>query len=384
VRERQAHANRPDPERRLRVGYVSGDFVEHAMSYSVEPLLAHHDRSQVEVVCYANNAHQDQVTDRLRQHADAWHRVAGLPDDATAALVREHGIDVLVDLAGHTALNRLMVFARKPAPVQVAWLGYVTTTGLSAMDYRLTDAVVDPPGMTERHYTETLVRLPCVSVFRPAPESPPVNPLPALAGGRLRFASLNHLAKVTPEVIGVWARVLAAAPESVLIIVNAGDPLVRERLARAFAQHGVPAERLDFRARLSLGGFLALHHEVDLALDPFPYNGGATSCHSLWMGVPFVTLAGDRYMARMGASLLDAAGLPELVARTPDEYVALATRLADDRSRLAALRGSLRERLAASPLMNAPEFARSVERAYRRMWQAWCEGGRAHAASLSG
>ena len=377
MRHRHPHANRPEPDRRLRVGYVSGDFVEHAMSYSVESVLAHHDRSRFEVICYANNAHEDEITDRLKRHADGWHRVVGLPDDAMAALIREHGIDILVDLAGHTALNRLMVFARKPAPVQVAWLGYVATTGLSAVDYRLTDAHVDPPGTTEGHYTEALIRLPCVTVFQPARESPSVNRLPALEGGRFAFACLNHLAKVTPDVIAAWARILVATPNSRLVFGNAGDALVRERLAYAFAKHGVAASRLDFRARLPLAKFLELHHEIDLALDPFPYNGGATSCHSLWMGVPFVTLAGDRYMGRMGASLLNAAGLGELIAHTPEEYVALAARLADDRSRLAAMRSSLRERLAASPLMNAPEFVRNVERAYRQMWQTWCEHGRA-------
>jgi predicted O-linked N-acetylglucosamine transferase (SPINDLY family) len=384
ARHRQPHSNRPDPERPLRIGYVSGDFVEHAMSYSVEPLLAHHDRSQFEAFCYATNAHADHVTDRLQRSADGWHRVAGLTDDTVAAMVREHGIDVLVDLAGHTALNRLMVFARKPAPVQVAWLGYVATTGLAAMDYRLTDAQADPPGTSEAHYTESLVRLPCVTVFQPAQESSPVNALPALAGGRFTFASLNHLAKVAPDVVATWAQILDAVPDSVLMFANAGDALSRDRLTRAFAAHGVPEARLDFRPRLPLADFLALHHEIDLALDPFPYNGGATSCHSLWMGVPFVALAGDRYMARMGASLLHAAGLGELVAPTPAEYVALAVRLAGDRSRLAAIRSGLRERLAAAPLTNATEFTRSVERAYRAMWRSWCERARARAENGPG
>lgn len=375
--KRSPHPNLPDPHRRLRVGYVSGDFVEHAMTFSVESVLAHHDRSRFKVICYANNGHEDEVTARLMRHADVWNRVVGLSDDAMAAMVREDRIDILVDLSGHTALNRLMVFARKPAPVQVAWLGYVTTTGLSAMDYRLTDACVDPPGVTDGHYVETLVRLPCVTVFQPADDSPPVNPLPALGARVFTFACLNHLAKVTPEVIAVWARILEAVPTSRLVFGNANDTLVRERLASAFAKHGVTASRLDFRARLPVMKFLELHHEIDLALDPFPYNGGATSCHSLWMGVPFVTLIGDRYMARMGASLLKAVAMEELVAHTTDEYVALAVRLASDRSQLAALRTSLRERLEASPLMNAPEFVRNVEKAYRQMWQTWCDHARA-------
>ncbi len=374
AREREPHANRPDPNRRLRVGYVSGDFLEHAMSYSVEPVLAHHDRSQFEVHCYANNALEDPVTERLKQHASGWHRVVGLSDQAMAALIREHGVDILVDLSGHTALNRLMVFARKPAPVQVAWLGYAATTGLAAMDHRLTDGLADPLGVTEGHYTERLVRLPCVTVFQPPGTSPSVNALPALQSGTFTFASMNHLAKLTPEVITVWARILAATPDSRLLLGGAGDEYAQARLTRAFAAHGVPASRLDFRARLPPREFLELHHALDLALDPFPYNGGATSCHSLWMGVPFVTLAGDRYMARMGASLLAAVGLDEFVAQTVDEYVALAVALAGDRSRLAAIRRSLRERLAASPLMNAREFVRHLEQAYRQLWRAWCAG----------
>jgi predicted O-linked N-acetylglucosamine transferase (SPINDLY family) len=223
-----------------------------------------------------------------------------------------------------------------------------------------------------------------VTVFQPARASPAVGPLPALARDAFTFASLNHLAKVTPETLAVWARLLAGTPGSILVVANAGDPLARDRLAGAFAARGVSEAQLDFRPRLPLAKFLALHQEIDLALDPFPYNGGATSCHSLWMGVPFVTLAGDRYMARMGTSLLEAAGLGEFVARTPEEYVALAARLARDRSRLAATRATLRERLAASPLMNAPEFVRSVERAYRDMWRTWCGRDRAASGSDSG
>ncbi len=369
----RVHDNWRDADRRLRIGYVSGDFRKHAMAFSIAPVLARHDPESFEVICYANNAREDEVTARLRRSAHEWHRVVGISDNEMADRVRRDGVDILVDLSGHTALNRLPVFARKPAPVQAAWLGYVTSTGLAAMDYRLTDARADPPGADESGYTETLLRLPWVTVFEPAADSPPVEVLPALAADRFTFACLNQLSKLTAEVVTLWARLLRAAPESRLLFGNAGDPGVQQRLVDAFAVHGIAAARLAFRPKLPVRDFLALHREIDLALDTFPYNGGATSCHSLWMGVPFVTLAGDRYMARMGLSLLEQVGLGEFVARTLDAYVELAARVAGDRGRLGALRASLRARVAASPLLDAQGFVTGLEAAYRAMWRAWCE-----------
>lgn len=367
-----AHVNVRDPERRLRIGYVSGDFRSHAMAFSIAPVLAHHDAERFHVVCYANNADEDDVTARLRAAAHEWRRVAGLSDEAMAEAVQRDGIDVLVDLSGHTALNRLGVFARKPAPVQAAWLGYVTSTGLAAMDCRLTDGHADPVGEDDAGYIETLVRLPWVTVFEPSADSPAIAPLPALHGGPFTFACLNHLAKVNAAVVALWARILAAVPGSRLLLGNAGDAGVQRRLAEAFAGHGIPVERLAFRPRMPLAAFLAMHSEIDLALDTFPYAGGATSCHSLWMGVPFVTLVGDRYMARMGLSLLEEVGLGELAARTADDYVAIAARAARDPACLARLRATMRERLAASPLVDGAAFVRNLEAAYRAMWRAWC------------
>ena len=300
----RAHDNPRDPDRRLRIGYVSGDFREHAMAFSIAPVLAHCDAARFQTLCYASNTLEDDVTARLRSLAHDWRNVAGATDADMAELVRRDGVDILVDLSGHTALNRLPVFARKPAPVQVAWLGYVTSSGLTAMDFRLTDDRADPPGADESGYTETLVRLPCVTVFEPAADSPPVGPLPALAAGTFTFACFNHLAKVTPAAVALWARILLALPDARLLFGNAGDPAVQQRLLEAFAAHDVAAARLAFHPKLALVDYLALHGEIDLALDTFPYNGGATSCHALWMGVPFVTLVGDRYMARMGASML--------------------------------------------------------------------------------
>jgi len=365
------HTNAAEPTRRLRVGYVSGDFCEHAMAPSIEPVLARHDRDKFEVYCYSTNHMHDEVTERIEAHADHWRNVADLDDERAAKRIRDDRIDVLVDLSGHTADNRLLVFARKPAPVQASWLGYMTTTGLSAIDYRITDEYADPPGLTEALHTETLWRLPSVTVFQPFAESPPVSPLPVLTAGQFTLGCLNSMAKVGPEVVALWARILIALPEARLLLGAAGDRAVRTRLVRQFAEHGVTESRLSFQARLPLAEYLQLHHQIDLGLDPFPYNGGATSCHSLWMGVPFVSLAGDRYMARMGVSLLANVGLGNLVAATPDEYLALACQLASDPRQLATIRASLRERMANS-IADGARFTRNLESAYREMWRRWC------------
>lgn len=369
----QPHANAPEPARKLRVGYVSGDFREHAMAFSIEPVLARHNSDEFDVYCYSTNHLRDEVTQRMEAHADHWRNVAELDDDRAAETIREDRIDILVDLSGHTADNRLLVFARKPAPVQVSWLGYMTTTGLSAIDYRITDEYADPSGRTEALHVETLWRLPSVTVFQPSAESPPVSSLPVLTAGQFTFGCLNNMAKVGSEVVALWARILTALPDARLLLGNAGAPAVRTRLIRQFAEYGVAESRLSFRAKFSLAEYLRLHHEIDFALDPFPYNGGATSCHSLWMGVPFVALAGNRYMARMGVSLLANVGLMELVADSPEQYVAIACEFASDYARLAAIRGSLRDRVAGS-LADTAQFTRNLESAYREMWRVWCAG----------
>jgi predicted O-linked N-acetylglucosamine transferase (SPINDLY family) len=365
------HDNAPQLERKLRLGYVSGDFCQHAATHSIEALLENHDRNAFEVFCYSNGARHDAVTDRLIADADHWRSVLGQSDDRVADIIRNDRIDILVDLSGHTAGNRLMVFARKPAPVQVSWIGYVTTTGLRAIDFRISDEYADPSGRTEAFHTERLWRLPSVTVFRPTPDSPPVNPLPALTNKRFTFACLNNLAKVTAEAIALWARILLASPNARLLLGNANDADVRARLLGKFSECGVDPSRLDIQPRLPLSDFLMLHHQIDLALDPFPFNGGATSCHALWMGVPFITLAGDRYMARMGVSLLSSVGLPNFIAPGPDEYALLAAELASNPAPLVTLRGQLRERMTRS-LGAADRFARNMERAYRDMWREWC------------
>lgn len=372
---RPRHHNVRDPERRLRIGYVSGDFGEHAMGFSILPLLANHDPQQVEVFCYATSGRADATTAQMRKHAAHWRSLLGVPDSQAAQIIGADAIDILVDLSGHTASNRLALFARKPAPLQAHWLGYVTTTGLTAIDYRFTDAQADPPGTSEAFHTETLERLRSVTVYRPPAGAPDVGHLPASSRGRVSFVSFNHTAKVTDAALDAWARILAGTPGSRLVVGNAVGTPLRDRLVEALARHGVAPERLSFLPKLALMDYLAAHGDVDIALDTFPYNGGATTCHALWMGVPVVALAGDRYMARMGASQLTQLGLSELIARDVDGYVETAIALAHDIDRLAQLRAGLRERMKRSPLCDERGFAAEVERAYRRWWRAWCAQG---------
>jgi protein O-GlcNAc transferase len=373
--EARPHDNDRDPDRRLRVGYVSPDFRQHPIPFFVEPILAAHDHERFTVLCYADLLRPDAVTERLRQYADVWHDVTSLSDQQTADLIRRDGIDILVDLAVHAPRNRLLVFARQPAPVQVSYLGYANTTGLPAIDYRLTDVYVDPPWPTETYQTEELLRLPqTFCCYQPPAEAPPVDDLPALASGHVTFASLNRLAKVNPAVLELWARVLAAVPGSRLLLQANGltDPGTRSHLLGQFGRHGIGPERLTMLEWGSFTDYLANLRQADVGLDTFPFNGHTTSCHCLWMGVPIVTLAGRLPVARVGVSLLSNLGLPELVAETPDAYVEIAVRLAGDLDRLRQLGAGLRERMRVSPLLDARTFTRNLEDTYRGVWRRWC------------
>ncbi len=370
------HANDRDPDRRLRVGYVSPDFRNHAVSHFIEPLFDAHDRDAVAVIAYAHVAAPDETTQRIRARMDGWCDTVGMTHAELAARIRADRIDILVDLAGHTASNRLLTFAEKPAPVQATWLGYGGTTGLDAMDYRVTDAVADPQGDADRVHSETLVRLACGFLcYAPPGDAPEPGPPPADRCGFVTFASFNSLAKVTPQAASNWARVLKAVPDARLIIKGSpfSDPGTSRRYMAHFAAEGIDEGRIELLAQLpSRQAYLALYHRADIVLDSFPYNGGTTTCEALWMGVPVVTLAGDRHVSRMSASILGRVGADDLVAHSEDEYVAIAARLARDRSRLGDLRAGLRATMAASPLCDGPAFARAMETAYRDMWRRWC------------
>lgn len=366
------HPNPPQPERKLLIGYISADFRRHPVATFFAPLLVNHDRAQFEIFCYYTHTRVDAETEFLRRHADHWLGCAGFSDEALAQRIREDGIDILVDLSGHTASNRLLVFARKPAPVQATWLGYLHSTGLAAMDYRISDHIADPVGVSERFHTETLVRLPDAQWCYRAPEdAPPVNSLPALERGHLTFGSFNVFQKINAEVIRLWAQLLARLPEARLVMAGV-PPSAHDALRQSFCELGVAASRLDLHGTVPRTEFFALHHQVDVALDSFPYSGGTTTCESLWMGVPTLTLPGATTPSRSAASLMAEIGLAEYVASGTADWLDRAAALDSERPRLAALRTELRTRMHASPLMDGPRFARSLEQAYRQMWRQWC------------
>jgi predicted O-linked N-acetylglucosamine transferase (SPINDLY family) len=368
----QPHTNQIDPERRLRIGYVSPDFHQHPCSHFTVPLLSSHDHSQFEVFCYAELISPDAISARLRSCADVWRTTVGLSDQELADMVRGDQIDILVDLAMHTANNRLLMFARKPAPVQVAWLAYPGTTGLKTMDYRLTDPYLDPPGLFDEFYSEESVRLPeTFWCYDPLADGPPVNSLPAEASGVVTFGCFNNFCKVNEGCLALWAEVLRKVRRSRLLLA-APRGQSREHVLARLRSEGIREGCIEFVDRLSRPDYLRLHHRIDLCLDPVPCNGGTTTCDALWMGIPTIALVGKTVVGRAGWSILNNVGLGEFAAQRADEYLAIATQWANDLPGLGHLRRTLRARLQQSPLMDAQRFARRVEQAYRQMWRRWC------------
>jgi predicted O-linked N-acetylglucosamine transferase (SPINDLY family) len=367
--------NARDRNRRLRIGYVSPDLRRHPVGTMFAPVLERHDPQRVEVFCYYSFRGADVMTARMRRAAHRWRDIAVLDDGTVADSIRADGIDILVDLAGHTRDTRLLVFARRPAPIQVSWLGYFNTTGLATIDYFVTDPVSSPPGQ-ERYFVERLVRLPATRFCYEPPEFlPAVNALPALSRGHVTFGCLNALAKLNDRVLALWARILAAAPSARLLLQAAAldDPLVqRDFRARATA-HGIAAERLELRPFVPVERAAYTYHEIDVALDPFPFCGGMTTLDALWMGVPVVTLPQVMIAGRQSASILANLGLSELTAADEAGYVSIAAGLAYDLDRLAALRAGLRERFRVSPLVDYARFTADLEHAFTGMWNAWLE-----------
>lgn len=363
------HDNDRDATRRLRIGYVSASFRTHADASFLLALLEEHDPASVEVHCYATVRQPDALTERMQRTRVVWHDVKELTDGELAQKIRGDAIDIALDLNMHWAGGRLGTFSRRPAPVQVSWLAFADDAGLDFFDHRVSDALLDPP---DADATGHIVRLPATwGCFRPISAYPEITPLPASRAGGIAFGSLNGFYKINAAVLRCWTRVLAAVPASTLLL-ECPEGAVRARVQRFFAADGIAPDRIAFAGRKPLQDYRRLYHEIDVGLDPFPYNGCATTCDALWMGVPVVTLAGTTLVARAGLSLLTNAGLPELVACDEDDYVRIAARLATDRPRLAALRAGLRTRLLASPLMDGPRFARDMESAYRAMWRRWC------------
>lgn len=372
-RERR-FANSPELQRRLRIGYVSADFFGHAAADFIHSFLPQHQRGLYDIICYCN-APIPEASRELYGHT--WRDISGLDDAQAAGLIERDAIDILVDLSGHTRGNRLLVFARKPAPLQLTFLGYPNTTGMRAMDYRLTDAYADPPGVTEGRYRERLLRMPqgLWCYLPPADAVAEEGPLPATRKGHVTFGSMNNVAKLNAELIGRWADLLLRVQDARLLLATIPPGSARERVLRIFAGKGVDARRIAFSDRLSKSEFRALHREVDIALDSYPCNGGATTCEALWLGVPVVSLAGEDFRSRAGLSLLSAVGLPQLVARNAAEYLAIAGGLAQDLPQLQRLRAGLRETMRGSPLCDAEAYTRALEDIYRGIWSEWCTNG---------
>lgn len=365
-------STRPTPDRtpgrRLRIGYVSADFRRHPVAAYIGPVLAAHDRAAVHVTCYSSTGRPDEITARLKASADEWRDIADLSDEDAAAMIRRDAIDVLIDLGGHTAGNRLLALARRPAAVQVTHFGYPNTTGMRAVDYRITDAVADPPGADDWG-TEKLLRLPGVTwCWGPPENAPDPGPPPCVRNGFVTFGSLNNPAKLTEEVVGVWAKILHAVPGSKLMLLTGRLAEAARRFEELFGQHGIGPERLRLEPRQSADRYYGLWAEADIGLDPFPYNGGVTTPDALWMGVPVVARAGASYRARQGLRVLGVIGLADWVANDATGYVELAARKAADPAALAGVRAGLRDRLRAAPVCDAVTFTSQLEDAYRRTW----------------
>jgi protein O-GlcNAc transferase len=367
----QPHSNDRDPERRLRIGYVSPDFRSHVVGLNLLPLFHHHNRGQFEINCYAHVIRPDEITSQFREKADLWRNIVGLSDEQVAQQIREDRIDILVDLTLHMAKNRMLVFARKAAPVQLTYLGYCGSTGMEVVDYRLSDPHLDPPDADLSCYSEKMLRLPRTYwCYRPI-ATPAPSPSPAMENNFITFGCLNNFAKVSTGAIDLWAMILSSMPNS-RIIIHAPAGKHRDDVLNRFELAGVTTDRILFVGTQRSSEYLQTFRRIDIALDPFPYCGGITTCDALWMGVPVVTLSGQTAVGRGGRSILSNLGLTELIAFTQDQYMQIAIDLAGDQDRMNALRRDMRARMQASPLMDAAGFARDIEAAYRQMWRTWC------------
>ena len=373
-----SYANERISNRRLKIGYVSPDFKSHSVAYFIEPVLISHNRDLFEISCYSDVSSPDDVTNRIKKYTDHWLNIIGIPDENVAELIRKARIDILVDLAGHTGgTNRILLFARKPAPVQVSWIGYPGTTGLSAMDYKIVDSYTDPPGITEQYYSEELIRLPGTFLcYLPERDAPKVGTLPVFTSGHITFGSFNNFVKVVPGVITLWAKILKEVPGSRLIMKSLSfyDKATCLYALGLFVNEGIEAERISLLQPVpSIKDHLNLYNEIDIGLDTFPYNGTTTTCEALWMGVPVVTFAGDTPASRVGVSILSNVGIKELIGATYKEYVEIAVNLANDKEKLHLLREKLRDMMISSPLTNAQQYTRNLEECYLKIWETWAK-----------
>jgi predicted O-linked N-acetylglucosamine transferase (SPINDLY family) len=369
------HANPKGPAKTLKVGFVSAAFREHSLTYFFEPVLTHLAQlPTLSLYAYCASSLQDAATQRLQEKFHFWHNVDSFDDQALADKIRTDGIDILVDLDGHTSGNRLLVFARKPAPIQMSWLGYLATTGLCAIDYYLADACLLPSNQFAWQFTEKIVQLPVNASFSPSPLAPAINALPALHNGYLTFACFNRSSKITSGVVALWCQILKVLPSSKMLLGGTANDDSYENLLTWFAQNGVMQERLIFYPRTDMQTYLTLHHEVDLCLDTFPSNGVTTTCHAAWMGVPTLCLEGDRLASRGAQALMAHLDLNNMIAADVESYVRQACYFADHLDELALLRHSLRERFNQSALSKPEDLALNLEKVFRQVWKRWCAG----------
>ncbi len=376
-KQARTHSNTAEAERRLRIGYVSPDFRGHSVAFFLEPILANHNQNTFEIFCYSDTFKTDQTTKRMQSLSNHWRQCCGLSDTAVAEMIIDDQIDILIDLAGHTDNNRLTMFAGQPAPVQTSYLGYPNTTGLQSIQYLITDQHCDPAPEMDAYYSEKLCRMPGpFFCYQPPSTSPPVSLTPALKNGYITFASYNNLAKIGEDVVKLWSNVLKAVPDSRLRFqcLSLNDPPTRARFEHLFATYEIDTKRIDFTAAKDFDTYLSGHADVDIVLDTFPWNGHTISCHALWMGVPVITLAGNRHSSRMGVSILTNLDLNDCIANSESEFIAAAKLLTQDTQQLARLRQELRPRLQASKLCNSQEFTQNLEQQYRRVWRKWCTG----------
>ena len=375
----QSYANDLSTDRRLRIGYISPDFRDHSVARFLEPVLIKHDKNKFEIYAYSNVKIEDRTTARFRRLTNHWRDISTSDTEAAVTQIRDDMIDILVDLAGHTANNSMPVLVRKPAPVQVTYLGYPATTGLSTMDYRLTDAAADPPGLTDEYYTERLIRLPHGFLcYQPSAETLAINDLPSQTAGFVTFACFNNQAKINNTLIKLWQKILAELPGARLLLKShqLSDLSIRTSVQKRLADMGITLDRVEMVGWLeSFSQHMDIYNKTDIALDTYPYNGTTTTCEALWMGIPVITLAGKSHHSRVGTSILTSAGITEFITETPDDYVDIAVNLARDTAKLARIRHTLRERISESPLTDAGQFTLDLENAYEQMWKTYCETG---------
>lgn len=370
------HKNSPDPQRKLRIGYMSSDFREHSCSYFIEPILNNHDPEKFELYAYYNYTAIDNTTERIQKYFDVWRVTANHSDKEIAEAIRADNIDILIDLSGYTAHSPVLVLTHRPAPVQISWMGYPNTTGITDAGYRITDSYSDPVDSAGEFYTETLLRMPdCFLVYKPPTDAPNVAEIPFKKNGFITFGSFNNNVKINEKVISLWSKILKSIPDSKLLLKSAGfdNNEVRKKLFKQFETQNIREDRIILSGKMeSTRDHLMLYNKVDIGLDTFPYNGTTTTYEALWMGVPVITLKGDCHRARVGTSILCNVKLSEWVAENEDEYIAIAKKMASETALLDTLRKRMRMQMKESPLMNTAGFTQQLERKLGEIWATWC------------